>query len=342
MRQIQLVEEGRVECQEVDLPVPKEKEVLIRINNVGVCGTDISAYHGMHPYIRPPIVLGHEFSGTITALGDKVKSLRQGMRVTVLPHLGCGECVPCKERRYNHCEKLKCIGCQSPGAFAQYLAVPDYTVFQLPGSISFEQGAMVEPASVGYHGMMKGMPRGSNVVIVGAGPIGIFALQAARTLGAKKVAIADIKAERLSLAKALTEFPVMNLAEATLDDAVDRVFGGSKNVDLYCDCVGGDGRAIESIIRTARRGSRIVCIGILRKENEIPHLPDIVEHELAITGSSMYVPKDFSDVLTLMSKGMISTKGLITHRFRLEEIPEMYRKIESNQMPYLKIMIDVE
>jgi threonine dehydrogenase-like Zn-dependent dehydrogenase len=134
----------------------------------------------------------------------------------------------------------------------------------------------------------------------------------------------------------------MNLAEATLDDAVDRVFGGSKNVDLYCDCVGGDGRAIESIIRTARRGSRIVCIGILRKENEIPHLPDIVEHELAITGSSMYVPKDFSDVLTLMSKGMISTKGLITHRFRLEEIPEMYRKIESNQMPYLKIMIDVE
>ena len=233
MKRMRLVELGRFEEEEVVIPFLQKDEVLIKVKKVGVCGTDISAYYGKHPYIKVPIVLGHEFAGIVEGVGDGVEGIDLGTKVTVLPHLGCGICSACKSETYNYCEDLKCIGCQSVGAHAQYIAVPAYTIFKLPDSMPLEQGAFVEPASVAYHGIKRGIKAGDNVLVMGSGPIGIFALQSAFVLGASRILIADIKEERLNLAKSLNECDTINLSKESIENGLGRILGNAKYIDFF-------------------------------------------------------------------------------------------------------------
>ena len=146
------------EPQVVDIPEPKKGEVLVKVSHLGVCGSDISAYYGKQPYIPFPIVLGHELSGWVEKVGPDTEALPVGTRVTVLPHVPCRHCKACAEQRYNHCMKLLVIGCQTTGAQAEYLIAPADMIFELPESITMEQGAMVEPMAVTYHGRWRHRP----------------------------------------------------------------------------------------------------------------------------------------------------------------------------------------
>jgi len=334
-----LVEPGRFVREQVECPSPRAGEVLVSAVCVGVCGSDISAYHGLHPYIHCPIVLGHEFSGIVSALGPGVSKPALGTRVTVIPHLVCGRCEACRRRDFNLCSELEVIGAQADGAHADYVAVPAGMAVPMPGEMSMEQAALVEPAAVSYHGMRRaGLGREDRVVVVGAGPIGNFAMQSARALGARAVYIADFNTRRLDLAQSLGADGVIDLGTLPMARGLDDLVGDAKEIDVWVDCVGYDGTALDGIMALARRGTRVVVVGVLGREYAIAHLGDFVEHELTLYGSTMYVPQDYEDVIEHMVAGRIRIDGVVTHTYRRDRIPEAFRMIDSGVEPCFKVL----
>lgn len=324
-------------------PFPGPGEVKIRVASVGICGSDISAYYGRHPYISCPIVLGHEFAGVIEQVGDSAGSLKVGERCTVVPHLKCGVCPACQSGRYNHCGELKVMGAQADGAFTRYINVPAEMAIPVPDSVSTDQAALVEPGAVGYHAAKRANPTSDETVVVfGAGPIGMFTIQSVRALGARKVLIVDRDSDRLSLAAKLGVDGVIDLSAESLDEGLDRLAGGTTNVDVFMDCVGFGGDVLNEIIRVARRGVKVVVAGVLESGCKVSLLPDFVEHELTLIGSTMYVPQDFRDVLKLMAEDKISTEGMVTHSACLSDVESVYRMIDSKSEKFFKIVLRIE
>jgi L-iditol 2-dehydrogenase len=340
MIRVMLTKPGEFVIDQTEIPTPGKGEILLKVERCGVCGSDPTIYRGLHPYAKKSLVMGHEFSGTIETLGENVKHLKKGMRVTVIPHVVCGKCKQCLSETYNFCEELKCMGAEADGAHVNFVNVDAKMVMPIPDNMSMEDAAMVEPACVGYHGAKRGdIVAGDIALVVGAGPIGVFTMQSAKVLGAAKVIIADMDQWRLNLAKDLGADGTINVGEETLEQGLTRILGNAKDVDVFYDCVGEKGKVFDAILSIARRGTRIVMIGVLQTEYLIPHLPDFVQHELRISGTTMYVPQDYKDMIRLMSEGKISTKGMITHHAKLTEIKEVFKMIDSRKEPYLKIML---
>ena len=339
MKRTVLREVGKLVEEEVEYSHPKKGQVLLRVERCGVCGSDISAFHGRHPYVHCPIVLGHEFAGTVVELGPGITELSIGARVTVIPHVVCGNCQACKAKRYNFCEKLRVLGAQLDGAYAEYINVLAEMALPIPSSMSMDDAALVEPISVGYHAAKRGNIRpDDDVLVVGAGPIGISTMQSCQVLGAKKVLIADIDAARLKLAKQLGAYEIIDTTKENIIRGLKRIIGGPKKIDLFFDCVGGKGQVFDQIIQIARRGTRIVVVGVLSLDYSIPHLPDFIEHELLISGTTMYVPQDYREIISLISSGKIKTKGIITHYYTLDQIIEAFDMIERRKEKFFKIM----
>jgi len=326
--------------EDVPVPFPGPGEVLLQVARVGVCGSDLAIIHGKHPYARPPLVLGHEVSGIVSAQGPDGAGPPPGTRVTVIPHLVCGACRACRAQRYNLCNQLKCIGAQADGAHAEYLVMPAEMVLPIPDDMSLADAAMVEPAAVAYHGVNRtAISPDDRVLIVGAGPIGAFALQAAKALSARAVYVADLLDSRLNLAMQLGADGVINTSRESLADGLTRLLDGPEEINVFADCVGGAGAVLDQCIALANRGSRIVMLGVLGTEFKLPHLPDFVEHELTLFGTTMYTPRDYHDVLALMAVGRIRTEGIITHRYPLERAPEVIAAIDAHRDRYFKVLL---
>lgn len=340
MMRVMLVELGKLVINEVEKPQPGKGEVLLKVKRCGICGSDITIYKGKHPYAKKPLVMGHEFSGIVEELAVDVDSVKIGTRVTVIPHVVCGKCKPCSTEIYNFCEELKCMGAEADGAHSDYVNVSAKMVMPIPDNMSMDDAAMVEPAAVAYHGAKRGEIRPSDkVLVIGAGPVGIFTMQSCKTLGAEKVYIADIDKWRLGLASKLGANGIINVSEESLEKGLTRLAGGTKEIDVFYDCVGEAGKVLDQILQIARRGTRIVVIGVLQKKYDIPHLPDFVQHELRLSGTTMYVPQDYREVIQLMGAGRISTKGMITHYFNLSDIKKVFKMIEEKKEPFFKIML---
>ena len=335
MFQVTLVAPEKLELGYADIPEPKRDEIRVKVFRVGVCGSDPTIYFGRHPYVSYPVVMGHEFSGIVDKLGDGVEAPAIGTRVTVIPHLVCGKCDACKNEKYNFCEELRCTGAEADGAHCQYICMPKQMVMPIPDTMTFDDAAMVEPACVGYHAAKRGEIRDTdNILIIGAGPIGLFCMQSCKALGAKSVTVADVDAWRLELARSLGADNVVNVSETPL-------VGKHGEFDLFFDCVGGKGAVLNQILEMARRGTRIVMVGVLQNGYDIPRLPDFVQHELRLSGTTMYVPQDYREMIELMGSGRIKTTGMITQYFPLQEIEKVFDLIKNKREPYFKIMLTV-
>jgi L-iditol 2-dehydrogenase len=342
MLRVTLVEPGRFVVERTGRPSPGPGEALLEVRRVGVCGSDLAIYRGRHPYAKMPLVMGHEFSGVIAELGPGVDGPAVGTRVAVIPHLVCGRCGPCRSETFNFCEQLRCMGAEADGAHVEYLAVPAGMALPIPDRMSLEDAALLEPACVGYHAARRGdIGPGDHVLVVGAGPIGIFAVQSCRALGAQAVYVADMDPFRLGLARRLGADGTIDVSRESLADGLARLAGSREAVGLYFDCVGETGAALDGIIATACRGSRVVVVGVLQAAFAIPHLPDFVQHELRLSGTTMYVPRDFRDMIGLLSKGEIRTDGMITHTFDLEDVGAAIALMESRRENVFKIMLRV-
>ncbi len=185
------------------------------------------------------------------------------------------------------------------------------------------------------------MTRQDTVLVIGAGPIGNFTMQSCKALGARKVFIADVQDDRLALAQRCGADGIINTARTPLEEGLRGLCGDSKAVDVFYDCVGGKGQVLNQILSVARRGTRVVVIGVLQKGTEVPLLPDFVQHELRLSGTTMYVPNDYRDMIGMMARGVIRTDGIVTHHFGFEDIPAVFPMIDAHKEPSFKIMINV-
>jgi len=339
MKQAIMTSPGKIEYREVETPQPGKGEVLLRIKRIGVCGSDIHVWHGKHPYTSYPVVQGHEFSATVEELGKNVSGIQVGLKVTARPQVVCGECRPCKRGDYHICDNLKVQGFQAPGVAQDYFVTTEDKIVPFPSSLSFDDGALVEPIAVAAHSTARADDlTGKNVVVLGAGTIGNLVAQVARGRSAGKVLITDVSDFRLNIAKKCGISNVSNAANEKLADASKRVFG-DKGFDIAFEAVGVEetmGEAIENI----QKGGTIVVLGVF---GEKPHIDmsTVGDRELRLIGTLMYKHEDYEKAVELITSGKVITKPLVTKHFPFEEYNQAYKFIEQQRDKTLKIMIDL-
>ncbi len=331
---------GKIEFREIETPVPKAGEVLIRIVKIGVCGSDIHVWHGKHPFTSYPVTQGHEVSGEIAALGAGVENLEAGQKVTIQPQVVCGKCYPCRHGKYNLCETLKVMGFQTTGVASEYFAVDAAKVTPLPQEMSFDEGAMIEPLAVAVHAVRKfGDMQGMRVAVLGAGPIGILVAQAAKGMGAESVLITDISDLRLEKARQCGVDFCVNTRETDFGEAMVSSFGPDK-ADVIYDCAGNN-VTMGQAIRCARKGSTIILVAVFAGMAEVD-LAVLNDHELDLNTTMMYRNEDYLEAIELVRAGKVDLKPLISKHFAFRDYAEAYRYIDENRETTMKVIINVQ
>ena len=339
MKQARLAEPEQVVFEDVERPVPGASEALIAVKRIGICGSDIHAYYGQHPYISCPIVQGHEFSGEVVETGARADALAVGDRVTVMPQLVCGECHPCTHGRYHICNELKVIGCQANGAAREYIAVDQALVVKLPDDMSYDHGAMVEPVAVGVHAVGRlGDVAGSRLLVLGAGPIGNLTAQVASGMGAGSVLITDISAFRLDIARDCGIPHAVDVTRQILEEEIDARFG-QERADAILECVGAQ-ETMEQAIALARKGSDIIVVGVFSEKPQVD-IGLVQDKELRLIGTLMYRKRDYSTAIELISSGAVKLDPLITTHFAFEDYARAYTYIEEYGDRSMKVLIDL-
>lgn len=323
----------------VDKPVPCANEVLIKVMRIGICGSDIHVYHGQHPFTSFPVTQGHEVSGEIVALGAQVESFTIGQKVTIQPQVVCGQCHPCRNGKYNLCEKLKVMGFQTTGVASEYFAVSAEKVTPLPQSMSYDEGAMLEPLAVTVHAVRQAdFPAGAKIAVLGAGPIGILVAQTAKALGAQSVMITDVSDYRLEKAKECCVDITVNTRGINFGDALVEAFGPDK-ADVIFDCAGND-ITIGQAIAHARKGSKILLVAVFAEMARVD-LATLNDHELDLNTSMMYRNEDYIDAISLVESGKVALAPLISKHFNFTDYKKAYEYIDENRETTMKVMIDV-
>jgi L-iditol 2-dehydrogenase len=328
-----------------DLPIPRigPLDVLLRVKAAGNCGSDLKRImvEGTHVL---PCIPGHEFSGEVVEVGGEVKAYASGDRVTAAPLLPCFRCEWCLQGQYNLCEDYDYVGSRSDGAFAEYLRVPAFNIIKLPDTVSFEAAAMTDPAGVALHALRRGqgVTPGEVVVVLGAGPIGMFVCQWARVMGASMVIATDVLEEKLTVAHDLGVGTCINAAK---DDVVKRILDltDGKGADLLIETAGSVETHQQALLAARKRG-RIVHVGRAYKDillaDEV--FTKIFRKELAVYGAvnTNFSPHDHEWKTTVnhIASGAIRTEPLVSHRFPLKEVGEVFRKMYAREIVYNKII----
>jgi L-iditol 2-dehydrogenase len=342
MKQAVMTEPGKIEFGDVDKPIPASEEILMQIRRIGICGSDIHVYHGLHPYTGYPVVQGHEVSGVVAEVGDSVREFSPGDAVTFMPQITCGRCYSCRHGQYHICDSLKVMGFQAPGAAQEYFAVAADKVLKFPREMSLEQGAMIEPTAVAVHALgraelgLGGGLGGKKVVVLGAGTIGNLVAQSAKALGAKKVITTDLSEFRLKVARSCGIDAAVNPNKDKLHQAIGQVFGQG-GADLIMECVGSEA-TISDAVTCARKGSTIVVVGVFGQK-PVVDLGLVQDRELNVLGTLMYQRKDYEKAIDLIGVGRIRLKELITDIFPFDDYLKAYQHIEQAKDRAIKVMI---
>ena len=325
-----------------DIPIPEvgPDQVLVKIKKIGICGSDIHVYHGTHPYTSYPVTQGHEVSGQIVKVGEYVKDLKEGQRVTIEPQVFCGRCYPCLHGKYNLCEHLKVMGFQTTGTGSEYFAVDSSKITPIPDSMTYSDGAMLEPLAVTVHAA-KRFPdvKGANAVVLGCGPIGILLIQSLKALGAKKVMATDISDMRLGLAKQLGADKVVNTKNEDYAAALIETFGPDK-ADVVYECAGSD-ITMDQAIQNARKGSTIILVAVFGKKANVD-LAKLNDSELDLNTSMMYRHEDFVDAIKFVEEKKVQLKPLQSAFFAFEDFQKAYEYIDNNREKTMKVIVNVD
>lgn len=316
MKAVVVHEPGRVSLEDVPVPQVGLKDVLVQVAACGICGTDIHIIDGEFPPTRYPIIIGHEFGGTVAQVGKAVVDFKPGDRVGVDPTLNCGECYFCLRGKGNLCERWNAVGVgQHPGGFAEYVAVPERCVYHLPDDMSFEAAALIEPVSCVVHGFHLLAPKvGDTYVIYGAGPMGLQNAQVARFNGAGAVAIIDINPSRLEIARSFG-FEVLG---ASLDEVRPVAPRGFDNVIEATGRTKVAERAIDAVVR----GGKLLIFGVCPPgETAAYDTFRIYNEEISIIGS-MAVLQSYGPAIAIIDAGAIDVPKMVTHTFPIDRFDE--------------------
>lgn len=317
--------------KDVEKPVPKENEVLIKVKAVGICGTDVPILKGLRE-VPIPLIPGHEFAGDIVEAGKEVKNFKIGERVTAAIVIGCGHCYYCRKGIEVLCDNISETGIHVDGAFAEYVIVPEKVLHRLPENISYEEGASIDPIASSYHPIKKAnIGCEDTVLLFGPGPIGLYAVQIIKAEGARKIIVAGVESdrERLELAKELGADEIIIINKDT--DLVEEVKKLTDNrlADIVVDATGSP-VVFDNAIKTVRGHGQIILIGLTHEKATID-ANQIVRKEIIVRGSLCYTWDDFKESLDLVEDGRVKVDPLISHSFKLSEIDDAMKVIDERK-----------
>ncbi len=316
-----------------------EHQLLLNVKRIGICGSEIHSYHGLHPATFYPVVQGHEYSAVVVAAGSEVTVAKAGDAVTCRPQLVCGECAPCRRGQYNVCENLRVQAFQADGAAQDRFIVDDDRVVKLPEGMSLDYGAMIEPAAVGAHSTSRTDVAGKNVVVSGAGAIGNLVAQFALARGAKKVLITDISEGRLAIARECGIKYTANVMKTTLKDACREVFG-DEGFQVGFEVAGVES-SIRSLMECIEKGSDIVIVAVFAKDPALSMFY-LGEHELRLIGTMMYRHEDYEKAVECIADGTVNLAPLVSNRFSFQNYDNAYKFIDNNRETAMKVVVDLE
>lgn len=337
MRRVLLAEAEKFVVQEVPIPEPGEKDVIVQVERSGICGSDVHIYHGISP-LKPPVVLGHEFVGTVYAMGAEVEGFEVGDRIIVEPGVPCGNCTYCDSGRYNLCPRQYTIGGyrHHDGGYADYVRVPARNLIPMPEGMSFEVAAMVEPVACAMHALdVAQIQPGDTVLVLGVGTIGLLVSQAARMAGAATVIAVDVVPERLALAAELGADATVNAREVDLVPWALETYGEG-GIHRVFDTV-SNGRSINQALSIVRRGGRVIDVGVATEPVELNLNSFLTEIEL--TGMNMYVRRNFEEAIAAITGGQIRVDPLISRSYPLGRILDAYEAVLHERDQVIKVML---
>lgn len=316
MKAVVLERPHEAEVKDVPTPTPGAGEVIVQVKACGICGTDLHIFDGDFPPSRFPLIPGHELSGVIAGVGRGVRDVHEGDRVTVDPGLFCGECYFCRTLHGNLCERWGAIGVTTDGGFAEYVRAPAKNVYLLPEGMSFAEGAFVEPlACVTW--ALKRMPVavGDEVLIFGAGPMGLLLLQAVKHDGAGTVAMVDLKENRLAVARELGA----DLATSPGPGLVETLRGRhSRGFDVVIDATGNP-RVVEDAFTHTKRGGRLLIFGVSPGGARASFEPYKVYNDDMTIYGSMAVNYTFLPTIQFLEGGAVRVRPVLTHTLPLDQ-----------------------
>ncbi|MGD0704907.1 MAG: alcohol dehydrogenase catalytic domain-containing protein [Trebonia sp.] len=336
MRQV-VIYPGQIAVEAADIPVPGPGEALVRTLVAGVCGSDLHAARGRHPFVALPYRPGHEVVGVVEATGSAAGGVGPGQRVTVAPYLPCWSCKMCTSGRENLCENLAFFGCgYLQGGMAEHFTLPADRLFPVPDLLDDHAAALIEPLATPVHAVrLAGDVAGRSVAVLGAGTIGLLALAVLRAHGAGKVISTDPNPRKRNRATALGADAAIDARSPDVAGQVRKELGGS--ADIVFDCVAIQS-SMDQAIAIADKGGTVVVVGVPAGDVTVP-LPIVQDHQIRIQGSATYLPEDFRESADLLRTGALKAADFVTATRPLDRVAEAFELASSGD--HVKVLVTV-
>lgn len=316
---------------------PAAGEVLMRVAECGICGSDLKMWAGTHAFIRPPTVMGHEVVGVVESVGEGVE-LERGQAVTLFPPIGCGGCFHCTNGREQLCEDMEFFGGQRPGGLADFLLAPASHVIPIPERVQPELRVLIEPLSVAVHGVARGAPEpGDCCVVVGAGPVGLLTALVLRTRGVAQIVVADVLPERVARAEK-AGFEALDVLRESLGAGVSRLIR-PEGADIVFECVGSQETLGASLAATCK-GGRTVIVGNAPAEIVVDGLA-LQRGDRSLVGVLMYDLRDFATAMDLIADGLFDSfdPSSLVARYDLDRVGDAFVAAKTGSLMALKAAV---
>ena len=341
MRALQL--EKPLQWRAIEIPEPPQPgvgEALVRVRRIGICGTDIGGFLGKMPFFSYPRIPGHELGVEVLRVGAGVTNVSPGDLCSVEPYMNCQECYPCTRGHSNCCELLKVLGVMMDGGMTEQMVLPARKLHRA-NKLSPEQCALVETLAIGCHAVNRGNPKaGENVLVIGAGPIGLSVIEFVKLSGARTI-VMDMNEKRLEFCREKMGAPDTIVAgDGKETEALGWVTAG-RMADVVIDATGSNKSMGEALNYAAFTG-RVVYVGITQQEITFPHAPVMHRRELTLMGSRNALPPDFKRIIELIEQGKIDTRPWITHETKFADLINTFESYTRPETGVIKAIVTVE
>lgn len=329
--------------KDMAIPVPAPHEALIKVHSASICGTDVHIYNWdkwAEGAIKPPIIVGHEFTGEIVEMGKAARKFKNGDRVSVESHIPCGDCYQCHNGYRHICDKLKIIGIDTNGGYAEYVAVPEVCLWKISPTLPQEVATVLEPLGNAVHAGSVVDTRGKSVVVFGCGPTGLFVTSVLKAEGAGKIACIDINRYRLEIAKTCGATDLFDGADEHLREGIVQWSGGY-GADIVFEMSGSKG-GISNGLSCLKKGGTFIAFGLPRQPIEIDYANEIImkgRKVIGVVGRLMF--ETWRKMMDLIESGRLDPTPVVTHKFPLEQIDLAMKTIASAQSKVGKVMLTI-
>ncbi len=335
MKAIQITKPFEINVIEKEKPILKEGEALLRVLYCGICGADVASFTGNQPFTTYPRIPGHEFSAQIVEIPENDRGFRAGDIITCNPYFNCGECYACKRGLVNACHDNQTMGVQRDGSFQEFITMPIERLINGKG-LSAKELALIEPFSISAHALSRAeVKKGDKLLIMGSGPIGLFALLRAKSMGAE-VAVADLLESRLSLAKSYGADMIINSKTDDFEEKC-REFTNGNGFDVCVEACGAP-ETFLSCIEQAAHGANVILIGNGKRETTFVHSV-ILKKELNIFGSRNAFTKDFETLIDLVASKKVDIEGMVSDVYTVDSAEKAFKALAENDGSLNKLVI---